>query len=151
MKIEGNLIDLHLREIYPASISIVRGKIVEISRLKKRFRTFILPGFIDSHVHIESSMITPGAFASVAVRHGTIGTVSDPHEIANILGVKGIEYMIRDGKKVPFYFWFGAPSCVPATSFETTGSVIGPEETDMLLDRTEIKYLSEMMNFPGSY
>ena len=110
---------------------------------------FILPGLIDSHIHIESSMITPGAFASMAVKHGTCATVSDPHEIANVLGVKGVEFMINDAKKVPLNFFFGAPSCVPATNFESNGAVLNHKEVGNLLARKEIKYLSEMMNFPG--
>lgn len=149
MKIEGNLVDLHCREIYPVIISIKDGIITNISRCSNTYKNYILPGFIDSHVHIESSMMTPGAFASVAVSHGTIGTVSDPHEIANVLGIEGVNYMIEDGKKVPFYFWFGSPSCVPATTFESSGAKIGIDETMDLLNRNEIKYLSEMMNFPG--
>jgi adenine deaminase len=108
-----------------------------------------MPGLIDSHVHIESSMVTPGAFASTAVKHGTTGVVSDPHEIANVLGEKGVEFMINDARKVPMRFWFGAPSCVPATGFETSGGHIDSPEIERLLMRPEIKYLSEMMNFPG--
>jgi adenine deaminase len=149
MKIEGNLVDLHLREIYPAIVSFENGIITDIGRSDKTYKKYILPGLIDSHVHIESSMVTPGAFAATAVRHGSVGVVSDPHEIANVMGLEGIEYMIDDGKKVPFYFWFGAPSCVPATSFESSGSIIGTREIQDLLVRKEIKYLSEMMNFPG--
>ncbi|MGZ3952880.1 MAG: adenine deaminase, partial [Flavisolibacter sp.] len=110
---------------------------------------FILPGFIDSHVHIESSMLIPSEFARLAVVHGTVGTVSDPHEIANVCGMKGVEYMIDNGKTVPFKFNFGAPSCVPATSFETAGAVVDSKDIDKLMRREEILYLSEMMNFPG--
>ena len=110
---------------------------------------FILPGFIDSHVHIESSMLIPSAFARLAVIHGTIGTISDPHEIANVCGVEGVHYMINNGKKVPFHFFFGAPSCVPATTFETAGASINSEQVATLLDNKDIYYLSEMMNFPG--
>ncbi|MGZ3852824.1 MAG: amidohydrolase family protein, partial [Flavisolibacter sp.] len=110
---------------------------------------FILPGFIDSHVHIESSMLIPSEFARLAVVHGTVGTVSDPHEIANVCGMKGVEYMIDNGKTAPFKFNFGAPSCVPATSFETAGAVVDSKDIDKLMRREEILYLSEMMNFPG--
>ena len=108
-----------------------------------------MPGFIDSHVHIESSMIIPSEFARLAVVHGTVGTVSDPHEIANVCGITGVEFMIENGNKVPFKFNFGAPSCVPATSFETAGAVLDSEDVKALLQKKEIKYLSEMMNFPG--
>jgi adenine deaminase len=149
MKIEGNLVDLHLREIYGAEINIDNGRISEILRSGISYDRYILPGFIDAHVHVESSMITPGAFATAAVRHGSIGAVSDPHEIANVLGINGVDFMIEDANKVPFYFWFGAPSCVPATIFESSGAAIGSNEIEMLLRRKEIKYLSEMMNFPG--
>jgi adenine deaminase len=110
---------------------------------------YIMPGFIDSHVHIESSMLVPSEFARLAVLHGTIGTISDPHEIANVCGVAGVEFMIENGKQTPFKFFFGAPSCVPATIFETAGAEVNEKEVDALLSRPEIYYLSEMMNFPG--
>ena len=110
---------------------------------------FLLPGFIDAHVHIESSLLIPSEFARLAVVHGTVGTVSDPHEIANVVGLPGIEFMIKNGESVPFYFNFGAPSCVPATTFETAGATLSVEKVDKLLQDPRIKYLSEMMNFPG--
>ena len=110
---------------------------------------YILPGFIDSHIHIESSMLVPSEFAKLAVVHGTVATVSDPHEIANVCGMEGVEFMIENGKTVPFKFNFGAPSCVPATTFETAGAVLDSSDVEKLLKRDEIKYLSEMMNFPG--
>ncbi len=110
---------------------------------------YILPGFIDSHIHIESSMLVPSEFARLAVVHGTVATVSDPHEIANVCGMEGVEFMIENGKTVPFKFNFGAPSCVPATIFETAGAVLNSTDVEKLLQRDEIKYLSEMMNFPG--
>src|SRR5688572_29144560 len=108
-----------------------------------------MPGFVDAHVHIESSMLVPSEFARMAVVHGTVAAVSDPHEIANVLGVAGVDYMIDNGRKVPFKFAFGAPSCVPATAFETAGDEIGVEAVRELLSRPEIHYLSEMMNYPG--
>ncbi len=110
---------------------------------------FIIPGFIDAHVHIESSMLIPSEFARLAVVHGTVATVSDPHEIANVCGLQGVEFMIENGKTVPFKFYFGAPSCVPATNFETAGANINAEDIHKLMMRDEIHYLSEMMNFPG--
>jgi len=110
---------------------------------------FILPGFIDAHVHIESSLLIPSEFARMAVVHGTIATVSDPHEIANVCGLPGVEFMIRNGHTSPFYFYFGAPSCVPATGFETAGATLDAAAVTALLEKPEIKYLSEMMNFPG--
>jgi adenine deaminase len=110
---------------------------------------FILPGFIDAHVHIESSLLIPSEFARLAVVHGTIATVSDPHEIANVVGLPGIEFMIKNGGSVPFYFNFGAPSCVPATTFETAGATLDAAKVEQLLKDDQIKYLSEMMNFPG--
>ncbi len=149
MKISGNLVDVHTRRIFPATIKFENGIIIAIERAVNSTDCFILPGLIDAHVHIESSMITPGAFAQAAVRHGTTGVVSDPHEIANVLGMEGMNFMINDAKKVPFNFWFGAPSCVPATNFESSGASLGPVEIEKLLKRKEIKYLSEMMNFPG--
>lgn len=147
--VSGNVVDLVKDRIYPGTIFIENSRIVEIKRAKRRYSTYIIPGFVDSHIHIESSMITPAEFAQVAVLHGTVATVSDPHEIANVLGGKGVEYMIGNGKKTPFKFYFGAPSCVPATGFETSGASIGSKETDILLRKKEIRYLSEMMNYPG--
>jgi adenine deaminase len=149
MKSYGQLVDIHNRDIYPAAVTVNNGKIAKIAKLESAPEIFILPGLIDSHIHIESSMITPGAFAMAAVRHGTCGVVSDPHEIANVLGVKGVNFMIDDAKKVPLHFFFGAPSCVPATSFESNGASLDHKEVRKLLRRKEIKYLSEMMNFPG--
>jgi adenine deaminase len=149
MKVFGQLVDIHSRDIYPAVISIMEGKIENIEKVDSAPELYILPGLIDAHIHIESSMITPGAFALTAVRHGTCGVVSDPHEIANVLGIEGVEFMINDAKKVPLNFFFGAPSCVPATVFETNGAILGISEIRKLLENKEIKYLSEMMNFPG--
>jgi len=145
----GMLVDVHERTIYPAAVSFENGIILSIEKTSDKYDSYILPGLIDAHVHIDSSMISPGAFAMEAVKHGTTGVVSDPHEIANVLGIEGINFMIKDGEKVPLNFWFGAPSCVPATKFESGGAVIGSKELESLLERKEIKYLAEMMNFPG--
>src|SRR6476661_2343292 len=131
--IEGNLIDILQKEIYPATIHINKGIIKRISRsTNARDLPYILPGFIDSHVHIESSMLVPSAFARLAVVHGTVATVSDPHEIANVCGMAGVQYMIENGNTVPFKFNFGAPSCVPATSFETAGAVLDSNDVKKL-------------------
>jgi adenine deaminase len=148
--ITGNLVDVQQKRIYPAEIIIEKDRIVSITEkpaLKPQH--FIIPGFVDAHVHIESSMLVPSEFAKLAVVHGTVATVSDPHEIANVCGVKGVEFMIENGRTVPFKFNFGAPSCVPATIFETAGDAIDAKGIDDLLKRTEILYLAEMMNFPG--
>mgnify|MGYP002393369168 CR=1 FL=1 len=149
--ITGNYVDIKQRAIFPAEIIVSDGKITAINKLdsSKQGACFIIPGFIDSHVHIESSMLIPSEFARLAVVHGTVATVSDPHEIANVCGMRGVEYMIENGKTVPFKFNFGAPSCVPATTFETAGANLGVADVKALLQRKEIKYLSEMMNFPG--
>ncbi len=144
-----NLIDILNRKIYPACIVIENDRIVSVTETDMPCTNYILPGFIDAHVHIESSMLIPSEFARVAVKHGTVATVSDPHEIANVCGIEGIEYMIDNAKKVPFKFHFGAPSCVPATGFETAGAVINATEIEKLLVRDDIYYLSEMMNYPG--
>lgn len=152
LNLSGQLVDVHRREIYPAVITVKNGRIAQIRRAAEDTRVdpgFILPGFIDSHVHIESSMLVPSEFARLAVVHGTVSTVSDPHEIANVCGLAGVEFMIENGKTVPFKFNFGAPSCVPATIFETAGAHLDPAEVDQLLAREDIRYLSEMMNFPG--
>jgi adenine deaminase len=147
--ISGQLVDVHQRRIYPARISIAEGRIHRIQPVDSAHSQFIMPGFIDAHIHIESSMLVPSAFARMAVLHGTVATVSDPHEIANVCGCAGVDYMIENAAKVPLKFFFGAPSCVPATPFETAGAVISPDDITMLLQRPEIKYLAEMMNFPG--
>jgi len=147
--ISGNIVDVLSSEIYPGTLRVSNGKIADITRDHSRYDTFIIPGLIDAHVHIESSMLTPSEFARLAVIHGTVATISDPHEIANVLGIDGVDYMIEDGQKVPFKFYFGAPSCVPATNFETAGAELGPEAVEMLLKREEIKFLSEVMNYPG--
>jgi len=149
MKIAGNLVDVHRRNIYPAVITVKNGLIERIEKAKEVFERLICPGLIDAHIHIESSMITPGAFAMEAVRQGTVEVVSDPHEIANVIGVEGIKFMIRDSKKVPLRFNFGAPSCVPATGSETSGAVITASDIDYLFTNEKLGYLSEMMNFPG--
>ena len=147
--IQGQYVDILDKRIYPAILSIEDGRIVSITECDEAPNQFILPGFIDSHVHIESSMLIPSSFARLAVVHGTIGTISDPHEIANVCGLEGVQYMIDNGKKVPFHFFFGAPSCVPATAFETAGAVIDSVDIAKLLASPDIYYLSEMMNFPG--
>ena len=150
--ITGNLVDVWKKAIYPAEIVVENGMIKSIQEIGNGsaiIGQFILPGFVDSHVHIESSMLIPSEFARLAVVHGTVGTVSDPHEIANVCGLEGVEFMIQNGKQVPFKFNFGAPSCVPATIFETAGAALNIEDVKRLLEKNEIKYLSEMMNFPG--
>ncbi|MCO6481021.1 MAG: adenine deaminase [Phaeodactylibacter sp.] len=150
MKIfQGQLADLHTREIYPAEIRVQYGRIAAVRRLEKAEGPFIMPGFVDAHVHIESSMLVPSEFARLAVVHGTVATVSDPHEIANVLGVEGVRYMIENGKRAPFKFNFGAPSCVPATAFETAGAAIDAGAVEALLQMPEVRYLAEMMNYPG--
>ena len=148
-EIKGQYIDIVGKKIYPAAIEVKDGIIISIQPIEEAPNKYILPGFIDSHVHIESSMLIPSAFAKLAVLHGTIGTISDPHEIANVCGVEGVHYMIDNGKKVPFHFFFGAPSCVPATNFETAGAAINSDQVAELLANKDIYYLSEMMNFPG--
>ncbi|MDF1813379.1 MAG: adenine deaminase [Verrucomicrobiales bacterium] len=147
--IEGNVIDIPNREIYFARVEICEGRIASITRCDGNSSVYILPGFVDAHVHVESSMLVPSQFARLAVRHGTVATVSDPHEIANVLGIGGVKYMIEDGKRVPFKFYFGAPSCVPATEFETAGARVDVEQVRELLEMPDVKYLAEMMNYPG--
>jgi adenine deaminase len=148
-QLSGQLIDLHQRRIYPAEIQINEGKISSITELETAPDQFILPGFIDAHVHIESSMLPPSAFAALALPHGTVATVSDPHEIANVCGMEGVRWMISEAENIPFKCFFGAPSCVPATNFETAGAEISAREVAELLGSKDIWYLSEMMNYPG--
>ncbi|MCU0386973.1 MAG: adenine deaminase [Chitinophagaceae bacterium] len=140
------------KSFFPARVTVSNGQIESVNRGGAEIEgplPYILPGFIDAHVHIESSMLIPSEFARMAVAHGTVATVSDPHEIANVCGIHGVEFMINNGKKVPFKFNFGAPSCVPATSFETAGDAIDVRAVSALLQRDDVRYLSEMMNFPG--
>ncbi|MBV6478738.1 MAG: Adenine deaminase [Ignavibacteria bacterium] len=147
--IKGNIIDIFGRKIYPGEVKVENGIISEINPIQNSCDTYILPGLIDSHVHIESSMLIPSEFARMAVVHGTVSTVSDPHEIANVLGIEGVRYMINNGRKVPFKFYFGAPSCVPATAFETAGAELTPDDIRELFEKDGLLYLSEMMNYPG--
>lgn len=148
--ITGNLVDVHQQKIYPAEITIDGERIISITpNPEVQTPGFILPGFVDAHIHIESSMLIPSEFARLAVVHGTVATVSDPHEIANVCGAEGVTFMIENGKMVPFKFNFGAPSCVPATPFETAGATLDSKAVEDLLQREDVLYLSEMMNFPG--
>lgn len=150
LQLAGHVVDIPGRRTFPAVVSIASGKIQSITPADGEVpQRFILPGFIDAHVHIESAMLAPSEFARMAVVHGTTGTVSDPHEIANVCGVEGVRFMLDNGAQVPFKFCFGAPSCVPATIFETAGAGIGAEAVGQLLQRPDIYYLSEMMNYPG--
>jgi adenine deaminase len=148
-KVKGNFVDIENKKIFPAEVIVESGRIKSIIEINEKPQGYILPGFIDSHVHVESSMLVPSEFAKLAVVHGTVATISDPHEIANVCGMPGVEYMLENAATVPFKFYFGAPSCVPATTFETAGAVITAEDVKQLLAKPEIKYLSEMMNFPG--
>lgn len=147
--LSGNIIDLIENTIYKGTVHVKNGVISSIVKEDVKENHYILPGLIDSHIHIESSMLIPSEFARLAVVHGTVATVSDPHEIANVLGIDGVKYMIDNGNKVPFKFYFGASACVPATPFETSGFQFNEKEMEELLGMKEIKYLSEMMNFPG--
>jgi adenine deaminase len=149
MQIQGQIVDIRNKRIYPGEVTVVNGKIVALTEKEHNVKDYILPGFIDAHIHIESSMLVPSEFAKIAVLHGTVATISDPHEIANVLGKDGVYYMINNGKKVPFKFHFGAPSCVPATFFETAGAVIDSEQIKELMAHPDIFYLAEMMNYPG--
>ncbi len=149
MHISANIVDVVNSEIYPGTIEVRGGRIVSVHRDGGKYPTFVLPGFVDAHVHIESSMLVPSEFARLAVVHGTVGAVSDPHEIANVLGMEGMGFMLANSSLSPFRFCFGAPSCVPATTFETGGGRLGADEVGRLLARDDVKYLSEMMNFPG--
>lgn len=147
---EGHIVDVVGRRIYDGSLEIEEGKVISINEHPVPFESpYILPGFVDAHVHIESSMVLPRSFACEALRHGTVAAVCDPHEIANVLGIRGIEYMLDNARGVPFHFWFGAPSCVPCTDLETAGASLGPEEIRALMSRPDIHYLSEMMFYPG--
>lgn len=147
--VKGNIVDIANKKIVKGEVVVNDGKIVEVRPSEHTVENYILPGFVDAHIHIESSMLVPSEFAKIAVTHGTVATVSDPHEIANVLGVQGVDFMIENGKKVPLKFNFGAPSCVPATSFESAGAVIDSDDIQKMMANPDIKYLAEMMNYPG--
>jgi adenine deaminase len=149
MEIKANLVDVVSRTIFPACVTVADGKIISVAKVNEQFDQYILPGLIDSHVHIESSLLLPATFARVAISHGTVATVSDPHEIANVCGVDGVNFMIRNGHEGVLKFFWTAPSCVPATSFETAGAVIGVDELKKMFENPEIVALGEMMNYPG--
>ncbi|MFT6959450.1 MAG: adenine deaminase [Polaribacter sp.] len=149
MIVQGNIVDIQNKKIFKGEVEVKNGKILEIREANHHKENYILPGFVDAHIHIESSMLVPSEFAKIAVVHGTVATVSDPHEIANVLGVKGVDFMIENGKKVPLKFNFGAPSCVPATSFESAGAIIDADDIKLMMENHDIKYLAEMMNYPG--
>ena len=154
LSLDGRALTVHYVDVvqgvhYPAEVWFHEGRIAEVRPTVGRPAVWMIPGFVDAHIHIESSMLPPQNFAPPALVHGTVTTVSDPHEIANVLGVPGVEYMIASGEQVPLSFNFGAPSCVPATAFETAGAVLDAGAVAALLDREDIRYLSEMMNFPG--
>jgi adenine deaminase len=148
-RISGNIVDIVNRDIFPGTIEILHGRISRIVVEQEVKPTYIIPGLIDAHIHIESSMLTPSEFARVAVVHGTVGAICDPHEIANVLGIDGVRYMMEDGASVPFKFFWGAPSCVPATNYETAGAEIDPSQVEALLKMNRVRCLSEMMNVPG--
>lgn len=142
--------DLHARRIQACEVQVRDGIIVRIEPTARAVAPGVLvPGFVDAHVHVESSLLPPWEFARVAVRHGTVASVSDPHEIANVLGAAGVRYMLDDAHGSPFTHWFGCPSCVPATAFETAGAALDADACAQLLDDPRIRYLSEMMNWPG--
>lgn len=148
--VSGQYVDIQNRNIYPARVTVKDQRVSAIEKISEAPPHYLLPGFIDAHVHIESSMLVPAEFARLAVTHGTVATISDPHEIANVCGMNGVHYMIDNGRQVDFKFYFGAPSCVPATPFETAGGEISAEDVEELLKRDEIRYLAEMMNWPGT-
>jgi adenine deaminase len=149
MQLVGQVVDIRNRNIFPGVVTVIDGKISSIEPANHQETQYILPGFIDAHIHIESSLLVPTEFAQLAVVHGTVGTISDPHEIANVLGVAGVEFMIENAKQSPLKFHFGAPSCVPATGFETAGAEINADDIHELMASPDIYYLAEMMNYPG--
>ena len=149
MNVKGNIVDILNKRIFKGEVVTENGHISAIREVNHSEENFILPGFVDAHIHIESSMLVPSEFAKIAVVHGTVATVSDPHEIANVLGLKGVDFMIENGKKVPLKFNFGAPSCVPATSFESAGAIIDADDIKLMMENPDINYLAEMMNYPG--
>ncbi len=148
-KIEGNIVDVFKKEVFKGEIIIENDKIKSINKKNNNSDIYILPGLIDAHVHIESSMLIPSEFAKLAISNGTVAVVTDPHEIANVLGKKGIEFMIEDAKRTPLKTYFSVPSCVPATPFETSGANLSSQDIDEIFKKHKLKVLGEMMNYPG--
>ncbi len=151
MNVTANIVDVSNGRCFYGTVSVEDGRILSIEEhdSERPGELYLMPGFIDAHVHVESSMLVPTEFARLAVRHGTVATVSDPHEIANVLGVEGVEYMVGNARETPLKIYFGVPSCVPATAFETAGATLDAAAVTTLLQRDEFRYLSEMMNYPG--
>lgn len=147
----GHIVDIAGRRTYPETIICREGKILEIRKVDevREGAPYYLPGLTDAHVHIESSMMTPVNFANAAVAHGVVGAVSDPHEIVNVLGTDGLDFMIRNARCTRFNVCWGLPSCVPSSCMESAGAEIDAAETAELIRRKDISYLSEMMNYPG--
>jgi adenine deaminase len=147
--ISGNIVDVVLKTITKGILTIENGFIINIKPSGNVDNQYIIPGLVDAHIHIESSMMLPAEFARFSIVHGTVACVCDPHEIANVCGIAGVNYMIENGKQSPMKFYFGAPSCVPSTKFETSGAELDAGEVEKLLQRDDIYFLAEMMNFPG--
>jgi len=147
--VSGQIVDVHAHRTFPGTIWVADGSIARIEELADAPPDYIMPGFVDAHVHIESSMLPPTEFARLAVAHGTVATVSDPHEIANVCGSAGVQWMIEEAARAPLKIFFGAPSCVPATAFETAGATLDAAAVEEMLGWPDIHYLAEMMNWPG--
>lgn len=148
-RLRGQVVDVVARRVFPGEIDIQDGRIAAVREVPEAPGRYLMPGFVDAHVHIESSLLPPSEFARLAVVHGTVATVSDPHEIANVLGLDGVRYMLDDAASVPLKISFGAPSCVPASALETTGGRLGPQEVEALLADPRISHLGEVMDFPA--
>ena len=147
MKIKSNIVNVITDEIYPAEVEIKEGHIKRVTQLNRKQDTTMIPGLIDSHIHIESSMLVPTRFAQTALKHGTTSVITDPHEIANVMGIEGINYMINDSKNTPLNFYFTVPSCVPSTKYETNGATLDSKITDELLSQKDFIGLSEVMDY----
>ncbi|MBS3740900.1 MAG: adenine deaminase [Candidatus Cloacimonetes bacterium] len=149
-KFQSNILDVLNKSIFPGTLAVKNGRIVNINKTNEKFDTYIIPGFVDAHFHIESTMLVPSEYARIAASHGTIGAICDPHEIANVMGIEGVKFMLADAAKCPLKLYFSAPSCVPATEFETSGARLGPDKIEQLFKEFPlIKHLGEVMNFPG--
>jgi len=150
----ASIINVFSGEIIPGSIAVAKGYIAGFGsypakRVVDMKGRFVAPGFIDAHVHIESSMSCPAEFARCVLPHGTTTVAADPHEIANVLGAEGIGYMIDSSKDQPVNIYYTLPSCVPATDMETSGAKLGADDLLPFMNNSQIIALAEMMNFPG--
>ena len=152
----GRVLNIFTREITEAPVALLGSAIAGVGKGCSRGEEVldlgggvVIPGLIDAHIHIESTLLLPAHFAAAVLPHGTAAVISDPHEIANVLGEAGVAFFMEAAENLPVDIYFMAPSCVPSTDMETAGGDLAPEQVERLLDHPRVLGLAEMMNFPG--